>query len=104
MCSTVQEVDQIDKQENSDKCLIDITYLVNTAKQRISRGEIPKKTATSVSPLEFLDNIRGKQDREEGRKPNRKIVTTAKKDEDEDASMNPGSEEEEEDTDLEEEK
>jgi len=32
MCSTVQEVDQIDKQENSEKCLIDITHLVTAAK------------------------------------------------------------------------
>ena len=39
MCVTVQEIDQLDKQENKGK-LIDIEHLVNAAKQRISRGEV----------------------------------------------------------------
>ena len=32
MCTTIQEIDQIDKQENSDRNLIEISHLVNSAK------------------------------------------------------------------------
>ena len=41
LCNTVQEVDQLDKQEN--RGLIDFTHLVNAAKQRISRGDTAKR-------------------------------------------------------------
>lgn len=58
MCSTIQEVDQLDKQENSS--LIELSHLVIANKQRISRGEIPKKTQQTVSPSDFLKNIRGR--------------------------------------------
>ena len=40
MCNTVQEVDQIDKQEN--KALLDFTHLINAAKLRISRGDVAR--------------------------------------------------------------
>jgi hypothetical protein len=73
--------------------------LIIVAKQRISRGEVPKRTQQTLTPLEFLKNMRDKLasdgcDNERKRKAKR---------EDEDASINPEESEEGEgeDTDLE---
>ena len=76
-----------------------LDHLIVAAKQRISRGEVPKRTQQTVGPLEFLKNVRDRMGGESERKKKSLKVSA----EDDDASM--GSEgEEEEDTDLEDEK
>jgi hypothetical protein len=105
MCVTVQEVDQIDKQENKGK-LIELDHLVNAAKQRISRGEVQKRTATTLSPSDFLANLRGKlnEDSKSKKHSASSKVCSKKNDADEDASMGSDIGEDDEDTDLDEEK
>lgn len=104
MCVTVQEVDQIDKQENHG--LIELDHLVKAAKLRISRGEqAPKRTQQTLTPLDYLKNLRGKLNNSDEDRRKKKAGVSKKDNDDEDASMNPSdAEDEDDDTDLEEEK
>ena len=108
MCVTVQEIDQLDKQENKGK-LIDVEHLVNAAKQRISRGDVQKRTASTLSPLDFLANLRGRLNDEPKSKKcsaSSRVAGSKKNDADDDATMGSdiGEDEDDEDLDLVEEK
>ncbi|TNV84393.1 hypothetical protein FGO68_gene805 [Halteria grandinella] len=93
MCNTIQEVDQLDKQEHQGK-LIDFEHLIVLSKTRISRGELQKRTQLTCSPIEFLKNLRNKHATENERSSHSKRKSkSTDKDGDMDESASPSGDE-----------
>jgi hypothetical protein len=73
---------------------------VNAAKQRISRGEVQKRTASTLSPLDFLANLRGRLNDEPKSKKSSassRVTGSKKNDADDDATMGSDNGEDEDD-------